>query len=418
MDIVVTTWDGAGNTPPVLSVARVLRERGHEVRLMGDPSLRDDVTAIGLAFVPWTRSPARQQRGADGDFIRDWESRDPLDALAQLRDRLAVGAASLFAQDVLEEVQRQRPDVVVTEMFLFGALVAAEAAGIPSVVLNPTICVVPRPGVPPFGPGFLPATTDDERRLHEEVSTAGAAVWNEALPALNLARKEAALQPLNHVLDQYRSAAQTLLLTSEAFDLPGDLPPGMQYVGPRLDDPSWAEPWTPPTGDAPLVLAAFSSDFQDHVPALRQVVDALALLPVRGVVTTGWGVDPAELPSPPNVQVLRSAPHSQVLRHAAAVVTHAGHGTTIRTLAAGIPLVCVPMGRDQLDVAARIVHRGAGLRVATSAGVEELAAALQQVLDQPAYGEAARRLATAIAHEVAEDRAADAIEQALAPAAG
>lgn len=413
MDVILATWDGAGNTPPMLSVARALAERGHEVRVMGDPSLSEDVAAAGVRFVPWTRSPARQRRGADGDVIRDWEGQDPMQCLAQLRDRLAVGAADLFAHEVLEECDRQRPDVLLAEMFLFGALIAAEAAGIPAVVLNPTICVVPRAGVPPFGPGFLPAGTEQEHRLHEEVSAAGASVWNEALPSLNLARAHAGLRPLGHVLEQYRSAALTLILTSAAFDLPGSLPPGMAYVGPRLDDPSWAEPWTPPAGDEPLVLASFSSDFQDHVSTLRRAVEALGSLPVRGVVTTGWGVDPAELPAPPNVQVLRSAPHSQVLPQASAVVTHAGHGTTIRALAAGVPLVCVPLGRDQLDVAARVVHRGAGVRVAASAGAQEMAEALRAVLDAPQYREAAQRIARVIAQEVAEDRAVAAIEDLI-----
>lgn len=416
MDVILTTWDGAGNTPPVLSVARALRERGHEVRVMGDPSLREDVAAAGLWFMPWSRTPARQARGAAGDVIRDWECPDPMGALAQLRDRLAIGAAGLVAQDVLEECERQRPDVLLTEMFLFGALVAAEARGIPAVVLNPTICVVPRPGVPPFGPGFLPATTDEERRLHDQVAAGGAAVWNEALPALNRARADVGLPPLDHVLEQYRSAARTLLLTSEAFDLPGDLPPGMEYVGPRLDDPAWSEPWPGLPGDDPLVLLSFSSDFQDHVPVLRRAVEALGTLPVRGVVTTGWGVEPAELPAPPNVAVLRSAPHSQVLAQAAAVLTHAGHGTTIRALAAGVPVVCVPLGRDQLDVAARVVHAGAGLRVDPHAPVEELSAAVRAVLEQPTYRAAARRIARAIAQEVAEDRAVTAVEQLLRPA--
>lgn len=187
------------------------------------------------------------------------------------------------------------------------------------------------------------------------------------------------------MLEQYRSAARTLLLTSEAFDLPGDLPPGMKYVGPRLDDPAWSQPWPGLPGGDPLVLLSFSSDFQDHVPVLRRAVEALGTLPVRGVVTTGWGVEPAELPAPPNVAVLRSAAHSQVVAQADAALTHAGHGTTIRSLAAGVPVVCVPLGRDQLDVAARVLHAGAGLRVDPHAPVEELSGAVRAVLEQPTY---------------------------------
>ena len=59
-----------------------------------------------------------------------------------------------------------------------------------------------------------------------------------------------------------------------------------------LDDPSWAEPWTPPPGDDPLVLVALSSTFQDQGACLQRIVDALATLPVRAVVTDRPGARP------------------------------------------------------------------------------------------------------------------------------
>jgi UDP:flavonoid glycosyltransferase YjiC (YdhE family) len=102
------------------------------------------------------------------------------------------------------------------------------------------------------------------------------------------------------------------------------------------------------------------------------------------------------------------------MREAAAVVTHCGHGTTIKALAAGLPLVCVPMGRDQLDVAARVVHRGAGGRLEAAAGPAAIAAAVHDVLGDPSYRAAAGRIAEAIAQETASDRAVEAIESLIA----
>ena len=158
------------------------------------------------------------------------------------------------------------------------------------------------------------------------------------------------------------------------------------------------------------MLVALSSDFQDQEDLLGRIAAALSGMPVRGVLTTGKGVDPADVPAGDNIQVVRSAPHARVLQEAAAVVTHCGHGTTIKALAAGVPLVCTPMGRDQLDVAARVVHRGAGVRVEPSAHPGEIRAALQDVLDQPDYRRAAARIASVIAEETAEDRAVEEIE--------
>ncbi len=95
------------------------------------------------------------------------------------------------------------------------------------------------------------------------------------------------------------------------------------------------------------------------------------------------------------------------------MVTHCGHGTTIKALAAGVPLVCLPMGRDQNDVAARVVHRGAGVRLDPGAPAEQIAAAVRGVIDDPSYAAAAGRIAASIAEETAEDRAVAEIEAVL-----
>ena len=412
-EILMTTWDGAGTTPPLMSVARALVARGHSVRVLADPTLRADVEETGAEWLSWTRAPHRTEAGVDGLFVNDWEP--GLDGFAAMRDGIAVGPAGAFAADVRDELERRRPDVMLTELLLFGPPVAAEAAGVPYVVLNPTINVVPAPGIPPFGQGLLPAAGEADRELHATAAEMGMAAWDEALPALNAARAEHGLEPLEHVLDQGRSAALTLVLTSAAFDLAGELPPVVKHVGPRLDDPLWAEDdWTAPPGDDPLVLVALSSDFQNQGDLLGRIAAALGELPVRGVVTTGKGIDPADVPAGANVQVVRAAPHAAVLGEAAAVITHCGHGTTIKALAAGLPLVCLPMGRDQLDVAARVVHRGAGVRLDATAQPHAVAAALRDVLAEPSYREAAQRIAAAIAEETAEDRAVAEIESLLA----
>jgi MGT family glycosyltransferase len=150
---------------------------------------------------------------------------------------------------------------------------------------------------------------------------------------------------------------------------------------------------------------------------LRRIIAALGTLPVRGIVTTGQGVDPSDLEPTPNVQVLRSAPHSRVLREASLVLTHCGHGTTARALAAGVPLVCLPQGRDQPDIAARVVHHGAGVRLDAAAPAEAIAAAARGVLADPRYRRAAGRIAQAVARETAIDRAVEHIEQVTAEVA-
>jgi MGT family glycosyltransferase len=240
------------------------------------------------------------------------------------------------------------------------------------------------------------------------------AAWDEALPALNAARTEQGLAPLEHVLDQARSAARVLVLTSRAYDFDAPLPPVVKHVGPRLEDPLWTQDWTAPAGDEPLVLVALSAGFQGQEELLRRIIEALASLPVRGIVTTGHGIDPATVPAPGNVDVVSAAPHREVLREAQLVVTHCGHGTTLKALAAGVPVVGLPMGRDQLDIAARVVHAGAGMRLDQSAAPAEIAAAVRQVLADDGYRAAAKRIAKVIAEETASDLAVAEIEAVVA----
>jgi UDP:flavonoid glycosyltransferase YjiC (YdhE family) len=97
--------------------------------------------------------------------------------------------------------------------------------------------------------------------------------------------------------------------------------------------------------------------------------------------------------------VVASAPHAQILGEAALVVSHCGHGTTIKTLAAGVPMVCIPMGRDQNDTAVRVVHHGAGVRLSPKASVAAIRGAVTKVLGDDHFRAKAQRLAQSIADD-------------------
>ena len=80
-----------------------------------------------------------------------------------------------------------------------------------------------------------------------------------------------------------------------------------------------------------------------------------------------------------------------------------GTGTVIRALAAGAPLVCIPLGRDQYDVAARVVWRGAGVTLSARATASALKRATSTVLKNEGFREASQGIAQAISRETAGD---------------
>jgi MGT family glycosyltransferase len=405
-----TLWDGSGTVPPELSLARELIERGHRVTALADPTIEPEAVAAGADFRAWREAPHLRSRRPEDDYLRDFELDNPPELIARLCERLMCGPASAYAAETTSVIRDVCPDAVVSSAFLLGAQIAAEAARLPTAALFSNIYPLPAPGLPPFGAGLAPARDDEERQLHAAIAQQGGAMWNAHLAPLNTARAELGLAPLSSVWEQLDHAERVLVLSSPAFDFPAQLPDNVRYVGPRFDDPGWAQGWQPRAGDEPLVLVSLSTSNMDQLALLRRIVDALGELPVRGVVTTGHAIDPDELPSHPQVQVLRSAQHRAVLEHASAVVTHGGHGTVIKALAADAPLLVLPMGRDQLDNATRVTERGAGLRLEPDAGTDAIAAAVRRLLDEPGFRDAAARLGAQLRAEAQGDQAVAELE--------
>jgi MGT family glycosyltransferase len=413
-DFLFATWEGGGNVPPALTVAKKLAARGHRVRFMSDACGRREAEAVGAEFVPWRRAPSRPDRTAASDVLRDWEATSPEACIGRLFDRIMCGPALAYARDVAAEIDRRPPDLIVSSEMLFGVMVGAQARGMRLALLAANLSPYPLPGVPPFGAGLRPARDEAARRMHAEFGEASRAMCNAGLPAVNAARAALGLPPLAELHDQLAAADRLLLATSRAFDFEAErLPDNVRYVGPQLDEPVWAEPWVSPwpADDArPLVLVGFSTTFQDQAGTVQRVMDAMAGLPVRGLVTLGSALDGRGLSAPGNVVIQRSAPHGQVMREAAVVVTHAGHGTTMRALAHRVPLLCMPMGRDQNDNAARVVERGAGLELPPAASADEIREALHDLLNEPSFRTAARRLGDAVASEAAASSVIDELE--------
>jgi MGT family glycosyltransferase len=218
--------------------------------------------------------------------------------------------------------------------------------------------------------------------------------------------------------EQILDVDRLLVLTSRAFELPQVRPPAhVRYVGPQLPPPpeplesarTWREP--PGPDGHPLLLVSLSTTDQGQLNLLQRLLQAIAPLPVRALVTLGPAIAPHRLCPPPNVMLETFVPHAAVLPRASVVVTHAGHGTVMAVLRAGVPVVCLPMGRDQPAVAQRVTHHGLGLNIDPNSSVGQLSAAIRQVLDQPRYRQATQRMAEAIATE-SPNRVVEEIEAA------
>lgn len=415
-------WEGGGTVPPELGLARRLIARGHEVHVIADPTIEREAAAAGCtSFQPWIEAPHCATRTPEAALVRDWEYKSPLDAIGKYVEEFLCAPADRYARDMLRALDATGADVVLCDFVLVGASMAAELRGVLRLGLMPNIYMFPVKGIPPLGPGLQPARGLLGHARDALMRAVMVRMFGRGTEKLNAARSRVGLDPVSHPIEQMLRVDEMLVLTSPSFDLQSPHMAGhVRYVGPVLDDPTWSgggAGWTPPWPENdrdPLVLVGLSSSFQDQAPLLRRIVDALAPLPLRTLVTLGEQIRAEDVPARGKVRVVRAAPHAEVLRHAAAVITHCGHGTTIKSLAAGVPLLCIPMGRDQNDTAVRVTLKGAGLRLQPSASGAQVAVALRRILDEPRFRACAQALGATIRAELAACDPADALLQRVA----
>src|SRR3954470_4273059 len=242
--------DGGGTVPPELGAVRRLVDRGHLVTVLGEDSMRTDVEVTGADFRPWVVGPNKAGRRPEDDRFADWKISNPLQLMPLLLEQQFVGPAPGYAADVRAAVTTLHPDLVVCSFFAYGAMIGAESAGVPFDVLVPNAYLFPTPGMPAFGLGAQPAHGPLGRLRDRTANAMAGRLWDKRMAEVNELREGLDLAPIDHFLDQVDHARRHLVLTSEAFDFPAELPDRVRYVGAILDDPAWAEvPWTPPPGD-------------------------------------------------------------------------------------------------------------------------------------------------------------------------
>jgi MGT family glycosyltransferase len=155
---------------------------------------------------------------------------------------------------------------------------------------------------------------------------------------------------------------------------------------------------------------SFSTTYQHQEQQLQRAVDALALLPVRALVTLGPGLEPADIDAPAGTVVRQWIPHATVLPHATLLITHAGHSTIMNAINCAVPMICLPTGRDQLVNARRVEARGVGIALDSDATTAQIRAAAETVLAESAYRLAIEQMAGALKQLCATDPAESEIE--------
>lgn len=385
MRVLFATTGHSGHLLPLVHVARACEAAGHEVAIACEHSRAPVVERLGFDARPFAEPPDEAWRPfvprlatipqpeADVLMIREWFGR--------LQTRAAL-------PHVLATVQSWRPDVVVHECYHYAGPLAAERHGIPFARVALGLA-----STEAWALGLAAPAVDE---LRGELGL-------PPDPAGERLRRAPALTTVPDALDdgpgrRFRAAA--------APDGSGEIPPPDAWSSPA--DPLVYLTFGSVTGSLPLFPGLY-----------RDALAALAPLPARVLLTLGDDADPAELgPLPANVLMQRWLAQDAVLPHAAAAIGHGGFGTTVGALAHGVPSVVVPLfAGDQWRNARRVAELGAGILVGQGPrGAMEppdlatLHDAVARVLVEPAFREAARRVAASAAALPEVDAAVRALE--------
>jgi len=339
--VLFVTWHGGGNVNPVVAIGQQLRQLGHDVHVVGTASLARRFAAADLAFTA---------RAAP----TEWD-------------------AGRLVDDVTDACRELDPDVVVVDYMQPAALVATEALGRTTVALVHTLYgALLKDGT--VGPMSMAASVRDVNEL----------------------RRELGLAPIDRLGQLLDTVERVLVTVPASVDTDGPRPGNVTYVGPVFEPAGRDEGWTPPSGDGPLIVVSLGTTDMDEVPVLTNVLDALAHERARVFATVGDHADPGAIPTPANATVGRFVQHAAVLPHADLVISHGGIGTALAAVAHGLPVLFLPLGRDQPANAKAIAATGAARVLPPSATPGQIARAAEELLTDPSYREAARRVAVAV----------------------
>ena len=356
--ILAYTSPARGHLYPLVPILDVLRGRGHEIHVRTLAAEVERLAARGFDAHP---IDARIE-ALEHD---DWKA-DGARASLAASTAVFVARAPHDADDLRGAIDGMDPDLLLLDINAWGAMAVAEGSGRPWAAVAPYLLPLSSPDAPPYGPGLSPAR-DPLGRLRDAVvrPLVIGAVERAILPRLNAVRAtiDPRLSAVPSADDLYTRPPLLLSLTAEPFEYHRRTWPGnVRMVGPcawepELSSPAWLE-----TLEPPIVLVATSSEYQADAILVQTAFDALAGTEMS-VVATLPSNDPGTLRVPTNGRAERFVPHGPILARASVAITHGGMGVTQKALAAGVPVVAVPFGRDQPEVARRVEVAGAGVRL-------------------------------------------------------
>ena len=373
MRVAVVAGPDPGHALPALALCRRFLAAGDTATLLTGTRWLDTARQIGVDAV-------------ELDGLDPTAADDDTDAGAKIHQR----AARMAVLNV-PRLRELAPDLVVSDVITACGGLAAELMGLPWIELSPSPLYRPSKGLPPLGSGLAPGVGLRGRLRDSLMRALSARSWRQGMRQRSAARVEIGLPATDP------GPLRRLIATLPALEVPRpDWPEEAVVVGPLHFEPTEAVLDIPP-GSGPVVVVAPSTAVTGARGLTELALEALrpgeTLPDGARVVVSRLGGSDIELPPWAVVGLGRQ---DELLAHADLVICGGGHGLVAKALLAGVPMVVVPGGGDQWEIANRLVRQGSA-RLVRPLTSESLVAAAGEVLSTPSYREAALRAGASIA---------------------
>jgi MGT family glycosyltransferase len=399
MKIVLAATPLAGHTNPMLGIARILIDAGHEVVAHAGRAFQDRATRIGAAFLPLPAS-------ADFAFLDPHTKLPGLEVLPPGPERQRLGMELVLVDYVipqhigLQQVLREfEADLVIVDHVFLGVLpmLLGPRSKRPSVAMfNTTILHWSREDGAPHYQGLPPAASHAQREQYAAIAKEhDRVVYEPLVKRLNQYLAELGVGPMSTNLnDAVVSLPDAFMqLTVPGFEFPrSDLPASVSFVGALPIEANQAPlpPWASELdGNRKVVLVTQGTvanrDFELLVvPTLAALANEPDLLVVVG--TGGRPVEAVPGPIPANARLASYLPFEWLLPKVDVFVTNGGYGSVNQAMSHGVPLVTAGLTEDKADGNARVGWSGVGIDLATNSPTPDaLRAAIRTVLDTERY---------------------------------
>ncbi|CAN5458246.1 glycosyltransferase [soil metagenome] len=396
-----------GHLNTLLTIALQMREDGHSVRFLvpGWDGFKTRIQILDTALkIPQTL----RGQGIEVDLIPPpfsvvWQGlflplKSGYAELLHAVNIMSLGIAS-YARRILPFRERERPDAMVVDFSFLGGSLAAEIAKIPYAVVYHSGLPFRGKGIPPFGSG-LPINGDQSACKQYEVLEEK--LLAKLTSRVNAARRAWSLPSQQEdILRRPASPWLNLVTSVSAAEAPRDnLTANTMFVGPCFGKrgASAEFPFDKLRADRFKVYVSLGTVFNNKPQVFRKILEALDSPAYQVIVSAGAAYEKLQRgPIPSNALLFKSVPQVELLARIDMFISHGGNNSINEALAAGKPIIVLPIGGEQADNASRIIYLGVGRKVDTQRfTAEDLRTVAEELRTNSSFAERAQEISRAI----------------------